>query len=447
MSTHFIPKTTKKYFLVTLVFLMGLGYISPAEAHTTPPDSLSLQQAIQAALTNQPSLDKVEAQVHASEAKVDQAQSGYYPQVDLEGSYNYRSPVSSLQFQGQSFQVRPKNNYDTHLSARQMIYDFGQTKENIALARSQTLTAQQRKEAVKWTISYYTAKTFYSDLYLEQSIEVVSDQLSTLREDLEIARKKRKNGSATDYDVLSIKVRIGEAKNRKLDLKDQRQKAEIRLRNLFGWDPDRDVQLQGTLDLRSKEPVAEMSEIYAKRPDYNILQQKKNELKHAYKLKSLSDYPRLLAGVAAGFRNGFQPDVDELLGNYNIGVQLEVPIFNGHQTRYQKQEVQANMDVLEAKKRSLKRDIRQDVEQAKADVKTGKQKLQTADLQIKQAKEQLRLAKLRYKNGVITNTDLLAAETALTRARFEKVTTTYNILLSQYDLRKAMGEKIWLAGK
>jgi outer membrane protein TolC len=69
--------------------------------------------------------------------------------------------------------------------------------------------------------------------------------------------------------------------------------------------------------------------------------------------------------------------------------------------------------------------------------------LETADLQIEQAKEQLRLAKIRYRNGVITNTDLLAAETALTRARFQKVTTTYNILLSQYDLKKAVGEKIW----
>lgn len=443
MSTNVITRLIKSYSLSVLVFF--LGFHAPAKAQTSSPDSLTLQQAIQTVLTNQPSLDEVEAQVQASEAKIDQAKSGYYPQVDIESSYNYRAPVSSLEFNGQNFQVRPKNNYDAHLAAWQMIYDFGQTKENIALARSQTLTAKQKEEMVKWTISYYAAKTFYSDLYLHQSIGVVEDQLSTLHEDLKIAKKKRKNGSATDYDVLSIKVRIGEQKNRKLDLMDEQKKTQIRLRNLFGWAPDREINLKGALDIKDEKSLSDLTQIYAYRPDYNILQQKKEVLQHSSKLRSLSDRPRLIAGAAAGFRNGYQPDVDEILGNYNIGLQLQVPIFNGNKTDYETQEVQANIHVLEAKTRSLRRDIQQDVEQAKADVETGKKKLETTDLQIRQAKEQLRLAKLRYKNGVITNTDLLAAETALTRARFQKVTTTYNILLSQYDLKKAMGEKIWVA--
>jgi outer membrane protein TolC len=64
-------------------------------------------------------------------------------------------------------------------------------------------------------------------------------------------------------------------------------------------------------------------------------------------------------------------------------------------------------------------------------------------LQIEQAEKGLKLARVRYKNGAITSNDLLAAETALTQARFQKVKTIYNVLLSQYDLKKAMGVKIW----
>lgn len=430
-----------KPFVLAVLALLLISF--SAKAQQVNPDSLSLQDAIDAALTNQPSLDQVEAEINAAESQIDQAKTGYYPHVDAEGSYSYLSPVSALEFNGSSFQVMPKSNYDAHIAAHQLIYDFGKTKENIALARSRTLTTEQRREVVKWTVSYYTAQTFYSILYLDQSMRVVDEQLQTLNEDLDIAQKKLENGSATDYDVLSIKVRIGEEKNRKLDLVDQKEKLKSTLRKLFGWDSGRSVDIKGSLGLKNEERIPDLTQIYAERPDYNVLQQKKKELKQAYKLRSLSDRPSLTAGVTAGFKNGYQPDIKEILGNYSVGVQLKVPIFNAHITRYQKQEVQANINSLNAQSRKLERDIQEQVEQAKTDVQTGKQKLETTELQIKQAKEQLRLAKIRYKNGVITNTDLLAAETALTKARFQRVTTTYNILLSQYNLKKAMGEKIW----
>jgi len=430
-----------KYFILAIsaILLLNLS----AQAQQANPDSLNLQDAIRAALTNQPSLDQVEAEITAAEKKVDQAKTNYYPHVNAEGNYNYINPVSSFDFNGNSLKVMPNNNYDAHVAAQQLIYDFGQTKQNIALARSKMLTVEQRREVVKWTISYYTAQTFYSILYLDRRMDVVGEQLKTLNEDLKIAQKKLKNGSATDYDVLSIKVRIGEEKNRKLDLEDRKEKLKSTLRKLFGWDTDKAVNVKGALKLKKEEPISDLTKVYTERPDYQVLQQQKKSLQQAYKLQSLTDMPMLSAGVTAGFKNGYQPDINEIIGNYSIGFQLKVPIFNGHITRYQKQEVQSNINSLNAQSRKLQRNIQEQVEQAKTDVRTGKQKLKTTDLQIKQAKEQLRLAKIRYKNGVITNTDLLAAETALTKARFEKVTTIYNILLSQYDLRKAMGEKIW----
>jgi len=429
------------YFILAIsaILLLNLS----AQAQQANPDSLNLQDAIRAALTNQPSLDQVEAEINVAEKKVDQAKTNYYPHVNAEGNYNYINPVSSFDFNGNSLKVMPNNNYDAHVAAQQLIYDFGQTKQNIALARSKMLTVEQRREVVKWTISYYTAQTFYSILYLDRRMDVVGEQLKTLNEDLKIAQKKLKNGSATDYDVLSIKVRIGEEKNRKLDLEDRKEKLKSTLRKLFGWDTDKAVNVKGALKLKNEEPISDLTKVYTERPDYQVLQQQKKSLQQAYKLQSLTDMPMLSAGVTAGFKNGYQPDINEIIGNYSIGFQLKVPIFNGHITRYQKQEVQSNINSLNAQSRKLQRNIQEQVEQAKTDVRTGKQKLKTTDLQIKQAKEQLRLAKIRYKNGVITNTDLLAAETALTKARFEKVTTIYNILLSQYDLRKAMGEKIW----
>ncbi len=424
--------------------ISGLLLVTQAEAQTIHPHKIDLQEAIHLTLSNQPSLEKVEAQIEAAEAEANQKKSTYLPMVSVDAGYHYVAPVSAIEFNGGSLEVLPHNNYDAHFTAQQMIYDFGRTKANIAFAKSKTLSAQQQKEIVKWTLSYYTVQTFYSVLYLQKSMEVEDEQMLTLNEDLGIAQKKLENGAATDYDVLSIKVRIAEEIDRKLNLESQEKKMLIRLRSLFGWDENQPIKLTGTLEEKSLESNLKSEKPFLARPDYLALQHKKKELLQAYDLQEALDNPSLMAGATAGFKNGYQPELDELLGNFSVGVQLSVPIFDGYKQRYKLQQMKANIKEVDAASKEMQRKIEAEVASARVDVETEEQKLETADLQINQAEEQLRLAKVKYKNGVITNNDLLAAETALTRARFRKVTSTYNILLSQYNLQKATGVKIWL---
>ncbi|HYW33888.1 MAG TPA: TolC family protein, partial [Balneolaceae bacterium] len=328
---------TLQIFIITVVTFLFAGLSAQAQ-QPTPSDSLTLDDAIHYALTNQPSLEKVQAQVKAAKAQIGQAKSAYYPHTNVKGGYDYISPVSSLNFNGTLFQVQPKNNYDVHLAANQLIYNFGKTQANIQLAQSRALTAEQRTKVVKWTISYFTAQTFYSVLYEDRNLKVVNKQLKQLHSDLQIARKKKNFGAATKYDVLTIKVRIAKVKNRKQDLKNQKQKLIIRLRKLFGWQPGRPVLVAGKLQLKPVQHVASMSNIYKSRPDYQVLQQKEKALEQAFKVSKLSKMPSLTAGGTAGFKNGYQPKLNEFRGNYSIGLHLNVPIFEGFASHYKQQE-------------------------------------------------------------------------------------------------------------
>jgi outer membrane protein TolC len=434
-------KKILQLFLLTIIMLVPLG--KTAFAQQNQPDSLTLHKAVQFALTNQPSLEQVQAQIKAARAQVGQAKSARYPQLSAKGDLSYLSPVSSLELNGQTFQIQPKKIYNIHLAAQQLITNFGKTQANIQLAKSRTLTARQQAEVVKWTISYFTAQTFYSVLFEERNIKVVNKQLKQLSSDLDIAQKKLHAGAATNYDVLTIKVRLAEAKNQKRDLQNQRDKLKITLRRLFGWKPSRSVPVAGVLTTKPVQHMSGLNAIYKNRPDYQELLNKEKTLRQAYKVSKLSKRPQLTAGGTAGFKNGYVPDLNEILGNYTIGLHLTVPIFSGFSHHYRKQEAKANIHSAKAATIKLQRQIQADISKAESDVQTGKSKLSTAHLQIEQAKKGLILARIRFKNGAITSNDLLAAETALAQARFQDVTTIYNILLSQYDLRKAMGVKIW----
>src|SRR5699024_4186004 len=203
--------------LLWLVIVILGPLKKPASAQQNQSTSLNLHEAIKLALTNQPSLAIVQSQIDALNAVVGQAKAGLYPEVNLRGDVSYLSPVSKLSLGGNIFQIMPKKNYNVHVAAKQTVYNFGKTQASIQLAKSRTLTARQKREVVKWTISYFTAQTFYSILFEGRNLEVIDEQLSQLENDLKLAQKRHKFGAATNYDVLSIKVRIAEAKNNRRD--------------------------------------------------------------------------------------------------------------------------------------------------------------------------------------------------------------------------------------
>lgn len=153
--------------------------------------------------------------------------------------------------------------------------------------------------------------------------------------------------------------------------------------------------------------------------------------------------PQLVANASAGYKNGFVPDINKLLFNYNVGVGLNIPIFSSarpnYQTKIAKINLQASTYALEAQKLSLNKDIAQ----AKNDVDATSRKLKNYELQIDQANEAVSLANTRYKGGVITNLELLTSQTNLQDAQLSKIQLQYNLLLSNLDLNRIGGTKFW----
>ncbi len=81
--------------------------------------------------------------------------------------------------------------------------------------------------------------------------------------------------------------------------------------------------------------------------------------------------------------------------------------------------------------------------QAKNDLEATKGKLKNYEVQIDQAKEALDLASIRYKAGVITNLELLTAQTNLQNAELGKIQLQFMVLLSTLTMNKLGGTKFW----
>jgi outer membrane protein TolC len=158
---------------------------------------------------------------------------------------------------------------------------------------------------------------------------------------------------------------------------------------------------------------------------------------------TLGNMPSLNIVLSYGLKNGYMPNLDALRGNWVTGVGISVPIFNGFRTSANEEEADANLKVSEENTSRVKKDITSEVQQAVEDLQIKVTKVATTKIQVNYAEESILRANIQYKNGVATNLDLLDAEDSLAQARLLYLRAIYEAILSNYDLKKAVGDVIW----
>jgi outer membrane protein TolC len=155
------------------------------------------------------------------------------------------------------------------------------------------------------------------------------------------------------------------------------------------------------------------------------------------------DKPSLAADFGYGFKNGYEPNIYVLRGNWFLGVNLEVPIFNGFLTKNKIAEADANISVLDRRVEQVKESISTELYQSLSDYNSNLKKINSTNTQIEFANKYLERANLQYARGAGTNLEVLDAQTALTQARLLNVQAIYKSIVSYYSVKKAAGDIIY----
>ncbi len=433
-----------KYFSMVWILMLASGYSLIAQ--NTLPDSLTLRETVAIALQNNPAIQQAEEGTAASRAKVGEARSSLYPMVNGEASYSRVGPVPTLSFPGfGSFSLFPENNYDAHVGVSYEVYDFGRRESAVNVAGAAVKSSEHRVFSVKFGLAYQTVRTFYTILYLQKNINVLDEQIYDLNQHLQVTQKKVKAGTAIDYDVLSTQVRVEAARSNREDVRNALQKQDIYLRRLLNIRNDEPLHLKGDITVNPVSMNVDSLIILAEqqRPDYQLAMDARSTAVLQEKLAARGKMPAVNLQLSYGVKNGYIPNLDALRGNWVAGLQLEVPIFQGHRTRFQREAAQAQIKAADAALEEVRNHILADVKQSVSEVQSKLEKLKTSRLQLEQAEQARSMAETQYNVGVISNLDLLDAQTQLTEARFMHLRSRYEYVMSRYSLEQAMGAKFW----
>ncbi len=431
------------------VFSLLLALTSPLLAQDPPSSAapLSLGQVLDEALAHYPSIEAARARIESARARTQQTQASRLPQVNASASYHFIDPLSYVDFPSEAGSIRvyeqTQNNYDVGLNLRQLVTDFGRTSALVAAARTGELSTQDALEQIRTEVGYQAIGYFYSVMLLEESVSVADEEIHALQESLRITEQRSQAGTATHFDVLTTKVRLANAENRRTDIVASLQRQEARLRQVLGRQDVLNVSLQGGFPAGANTPAREtlVTEAFAQRPD--LLAARHAELIREQQLSAADrgDRPTVNATLAAGARDGYAPSLNAAKAYVDAGLALNVPLFTGHRIEGEKREAHAELRAAHERVLESQRIVVAEIDTALADVVASSARLQNADTLVAQAQEALNLAGSRYERGVITNFELLDAQSAARAAELSRIQARYDRVLADEALARATGRK------
>jgi outer membrane protein TolC len=136
--------------------------------------------------------------------------------------------------------------------------------------------------------------------------------------------------------------------------------------------------------------------------------------------------------------SGLKPN-EMNLPTRSIGVQIDVPIFNGGRTRSEVHVAASRQRETGARLRDVRAAVEKDVRQALLNLKTREEQVHAAETAVSLATRELELAQDRFSNGLADNVEVVNAQTALENARFVLVSSLTQFNIARLNVASALG--------
>ncbi len=435
----------RNIFIYTLLLLSISVFGLKAQSKTDKDDIVTLNQALKLSVQNRPLLKQKEEDLRTLHYRIEQQKSAYLPEVDAQISYLLMGPLPEFAFGGKNLELAPSNNYNALVAAHYILYDFGKRDAQIDALRSHRESILDEQNLIKSRLTNQTVRIFYTILFLKQSIIEKQAEAATLREHLKITEGKIASGTATEYDVLSTNTRLADNENAVVELKNELVKQEVALKELIGYDRKQNIEVAGEFfavpSIVNSDSL--MNVAAAQRMEFKLIADAQNSARMQKASIALMDKPVINTQAMYGIKNGFEPNLDVLRGNWAVGVSLGIPIFNGNIRENREMEIETGVLASDQQLEQTKESVKTEIYQSVSDLSSNNEKLSITLKQISYAEKSLERAQLQYESGAGTNLEVLDASTMLTQAKLMHLQVMFREVLNYYTLKNAIGDKLF----
>lgn len=308
--------------------------------------------------------------------------------------------------------------------------------------------AQKNTIQSKVTVAESVTKAYYSVQVAEEKAKVLDYNISRIDTLMRETKAMNESGFVELLDVNRLEVQQNNLLTERQKVQNLIELSYTLLKYQMGMPLDQPVKLTDTIDdvnldqLRSETAQATVN--YENRIEYSLLNTQEKLAGLDIRNIRAGYLPSVSASVGYGHNNGSDTYANlfstKWFNNSVISLNLSVPIFDGFTKRYQVEQKKIALDKVKNGQTLLKQSIDLEASQAGINIKNAFATLETQKRNLDLAQEIVRVSKIKYKEGVGSNIEVINAESSFKEAQTNYFAALYDLMIAKVDLSKAKGE-------
>jgi outer membrane protein len=442
-----IASAAKHVLLVLAVLLAAAtGVCAQAPQQDTGPLRLTLRDAVQLALNQNPQVQVANLNVAQSQEDQKLARAGLLPQAGFQVyEHTERIPVAplfgsqhipGLPFPGhlgpfQVYQAGP--NFSVPVFDLTLWRRWQASKEGVGATRAQN-------QGVREQIAMLVVSQYLGSLRASADVKAAQSRVDLAQALYDQAADLQKNGVGTGIDTLRSNVELQNERQRLIEAQTQFQTSLYGLTQLLNVDPKREIQMADQVSFFETPAIQvdqSLEAAYTNRPEMQALLHQQRQVELEAQQAGESRYPTLsFEGYWA--EQGLTPAT--AIPSYVYGFNLNVPLLTGGRIGAQLARAQLEVRKVSQQEQEQRKQIALQVRTAVAQMAAARNEVDVANQAVGLANEEVVQARDRFQAGVANNIEVISAQDALARANDNQIVALYRYNQARADLARATGQ-------
>ena len=425
----------RKGVVLALLLFPGAG---------TAQDKLPLADAVDRALARFPAVEAARARQEEAEQALGEARAGRRPRGRLTGSaIQYEEPMVVTPIHGFGPGLFPEFDEtigQATLTVSYTLFDSGADAARIRTADAQTLAAGAALGSSEQVLARRVAAAYLTVLGQRQVLDAHDSRMAALEAELSRVQQRFEVGRAARVEILRAEAALASSEAERVRLSSAMDNAERELARLMDL-PVEETRAGRLVPVELTDPQEPLrDELVMEGIEASpAVAQAHAQVAAAEAQISLT---RALARPevrAVGNYNEWTSSQGDFTGEWNAGLQLTVPLFDGGATRSRIARAEAAHRAAQEQVRVAEVQVREDVDRAAAAVEEAEARIASLGKAVERFVEVVRVQKLLLDEGAGTQTDYLNAEADLLTARANLADAKHASILARVDLARAAG--------
>jgi len=438
----------KRYIL--LLSAISLFFNCLIAQEKTEKLNLTLEQCLEYAETHNFSLQSANIDIASSELSLKQSKLNIAPSVSA-------SMTQNVNFGNYEKSVGWGGNYG--INAGMTLFNGLSNANKIKQSKLDVEQSQLQLESSKNNIRVSVIKAFLSIMMNEEILQYQQQVLKSSKEQMEQGEQQLSVGQILESDYKMLQAQYTSDLYNIENTKNNISTNYLTLKNLLSMDPSSEISiifpdsatLFKSLELPSLQELIERSINYL--PELKMSENDITYAEYNVKIQKANYYPTLTAsaGISTGYNGsnltspntGWGTQLWHSLGE-NIGLSLNIPIYQRGSVRNNVKMAQYRVGQLELAQKETEYQVHQDLQKSYLDVASAQNDFIAAEAKTDAYLANYKTYSLRFKYGSVTAVDLIQQQTNFLNQLNNYMQAKYSYVLKRKILDVYMGIPVTL---